>query len=195
MSNCWYALQVKPRFENHVTTQLQAKGFEVFLPTYISRRKWSDRIKCLSLPLFPGYVFCRFDLQARLPVVVTPGVTAVLGTGRVAQPVGESEVYAIQHVTSSGFPAQPFPYLATGEKVRVESGPLEGLVGIIVRTKGADRIVVSISLLMRSVCVELDRGSVVRLRESDYKNINGGDLKTTLLNEFEVLSIPSKHIG
>jgi transcription antitermination factor NusG len=165
MSDHWYALHVKPRFEKYVTTQLDSKGYETFLPTYVSKRKWSDRVKSLSLPLFPSYVFCRFDIHSRLPIVITPGVMAVLGAGKIPAPIDESELSAIRHITEAQVRAEPCPYLAVGEMVRVESGPLEGLVGIVLRTKGSDRLVVSVSLLMRSVSVEIDRSWVKPVRE------------------------------
>jgi len=160
MSECWYALHVKPRFEKYVTGQLSGKGYETFLPSYESKRKWSDRVKTLSLPLFPGYVFCRFNVHSRLPVLVTPGVMAVVGVGKTPAPIEESEVSAIRQVIESGLPAQRWPYLNEGEMVRVETGPLEGLTGIVTRLKGRDHLVVSVSLLMRSVSVEIDRESV-----------------------------------
>ncbi len=165
MSDYWYALHVKPRFEKYVTTQLGSKGYETFLPTYVSKRKWSDRVKSISLPLFPSYVFCRFDIHSRLPIVITPGVMAVLGAGKIPAPIDESELSAIHHITEAQVRAEPCPYLAVGEVVRVESGPLEGLVGIVLRTKGSDRLVVSVSLLMRSVSVEIDRSLVKPVRE------------------------------
>ena len=165
MNEDWYALHVKSRFEKYVTTQLEAKGYEAYLPTYTCRRKWSDRVKTRSLPLFPSYVFCRFDIHARLPVVIIPGVVAVLGAGKNPIPIEPSELSAIRQITGSHLFAQPHPYLAIGETVRVEAGPLQGLVGIILRTKGADRLVVSVSLLMRSVSVEIDRDSVSPVRE------------------------------
>lgn len=160
MSDNWYALQVKPRFEKCVTGQLSVKGYETFLPSYVAKRKWSDRVKSLSLPLFPGYVFCRFDVHARLPILVTPGVMSVVGVGKTPAPIEEAEVMAIRQVIDSGLPAQRWPYLNYGELVRVEAGSLEGLTGIVVRMKGIDRLVVSVSLLMRSVSVEIDRDSV-----------------------------------
>jgi transcription antitermination factor NusG len=163
MSDCWYALHVKPRFEKFVSTQLEQKGYETLLPTYVSKRQWSDRVKMLSLPLFPGYLFCRFDINARFPVVVTPGVMTILGAGRIPAPVHEPEITAIRHVMDSGAYAEPCPYLAVGEWVRVESGPLQGLTGIVLRIKGTEKLVVSVSLLMRSVAVEMDRNSVERL--------------------------------
>jgi len=160
MNECWYALHVKPRFEKYVTGQLSVKGYETLLPSYVSKRKWSDRVKTLSLPLFPGYVFCRFNVNARLPILVTPGVMAVVGVGKAPVAIEEHEISAIQQVIDSGLPTQRWPYLNCGEMVRVETGPLEGLTGIVVRMKGCDRLVVSVSLLMRSVSVEIDRNFV-----------------------------------
>jgi transcription antitermination factor NusG len=166
MTDHWYALHVKPRFERYVTEHLVQKGYETFLPTSFSKRQWSDRIKTLSFPLFPGYTFCRFDASARRPIVVTPGVMMILGAGRLPAPVDETEIAAIRHVIDSGVPAVPCAYLAAGEKVRVESGPLAGLVGIVDRIKGKERLVVSVVLLMRSVAVEIDRNCVRPLVES-----------------------------
>jgi transcription antitermination factor NusG len=171
MSEYWYALHVKPRFEKLVTTQLEEKGYETLLPAYVSRRKWSDRVKTLSFPLFPGYTFCRFNVNARLPIVVTPGVMAVLGVGRNPMPVDESEIEAIRQVMISGAQAEPWPYLAAGTRVRVESGALEGLEGIVLRVKDRERLIVSVSLLMRSVAVEIDRNSLQPVKASRATNI------------------------
>ncbi len=98
MSDCWYALHVKPRFEKFVSVQLEQKGYETLLPVYISRRKWSDRTKSLALPLFPGYIFSRFNVNARLPIVTTPGVMTILGVGRIPAPVHVFQVAAIRPV-------------------------------------------------------------------------------------------------
>src|SRR5262245_25205815 len=155
MSDQWYALHVRPRFEKHVETHLEEKGYEVFYPTYTTTRQWSDRIKSLSLPLFPGYVFCRFNLHSRLPVLVTPGVNQVVGAGKTPITVDESELLSIRRVLESGVAAQPWPYLKVGEPVSIENGPLEGMTGIVTRIKNSYRLVVSVSLLMRSVAVEL----------------------------------------
>ena len=156
MSDSWYALQVRPRFEKHVQTHLEEKGYEVFYPTFTSTRQWSDRVKSLSFPLFPGYVFCRFNVHARLPILITPGVNQVVGVGKTPVTVDEAELQAIRRVMESGVAAQPWPFLKVGETVRIENGPLEGLTGIVTRIKNSFRLVVSVSLLMRSVSVELD---------------------------------------
>ena len=167
--NQWYALHTRPRFESHVQMHLEEKGYEVFLPTYVSTRQWSDRVKSFSMPLFPSYLFCRFDINARLPILVTPGVHSVVGIGRAPVPVGEVEIAAIRHVLHSGIPTQPWPYLQIGEEVSVERGPLEGLNGIVIREKGADRLIISVALLMRSVSVEIDRGWVKPLTTQRFQ--------------------------
>lgn len=157
MNDNWYALNVRPRFEKYVRTHLEEKGYEVFLPTYTATRRWSDRVKSVTLPLFPSYIFCRFDINTRLPILITPGVNFVVGSGKSPVAVDEAELSAIRHVLESGVATQPWPYLQIGDTARIEAGPLEGLTGIVMRMKGSCRLVVSVSLLMRSVSVELDR--------------------------------------
>ena len=157
MNDSWYALHVKSRFEKSVERHLQEKGYEVFLPSYVSTRRWSDRVKSLSLPLFPSYLFCRFDINSRLPILVTPGVNSIVGSGKTPVAVDETEITAVRHILDSGIPTQPWPYLRAGQEVRVEEGPLAGLTGIVIRDKGADRLIVSVTLLMRSVSAEIGR--------------------------------------
>lgn len=181
MSDQWYALHVRPRFEKYVETHLEDKGYEVFCPTYTATRKWSDRVKSLSLPLFPGYVFCRFDVHARLPILVTPGVNQVVGAGKTPVTVDEVELSAIRRVLESGVATQPWPYLKVGETVNIENGPLEGLTGIVTRIKNSYRLVVSVSLLMRSVAVELDSHWIKPVPAKNTLN-NAAREQTVLMN-------------
>jgi transcription antitermination factor NusG len=157
MAEPWYAIHVRPRFENCVQMHLEAKGYEVFLPTFVSTRRWSDRVKTVSLPLFPSYLFCRFDACSRLPILVTPGVLSIVGVGRAPAPEDQEEIWSIRQVLGSGQTTLPWPYLKIGEIVRIETGPLEGLTGCVVREKSCDRLIVSVTLLMRSVSVDIDR--------------------------------------
>ena len=136
--------------------QLAHKGYEILLPLYECRRRWSDRIKELELPLFPGYVFCRFNPLVRLPILMTPGVIQVVGIGRSPVPVDDAEIAAIQTAVQSGLPRQPWPFLQIGQRVRVERGPLCGLEGILLNIKGRDRLILSVTLLQRSVAVEVE---------------------------------------
>jgi transcription antitermination factor NusG len=157
MSVLWYALSVRPRFEKVVQTHLEKRGYEAFLPTYVSRNRWSDRVKSVTVPLFPGYTFCRFDVNRRLSILTTPGVQFVVGVKRTPLPVDEREIQTLQRSLSSGQPVQPWPYIDIGQTVQIERGPLTGLSGIVVRVKNVDRLIVSVSLLMRSVAVEIDQ--------------------------------------
>ena len=162
----WFALQVRSRRENLVAAHLGGQGYECFLPLYKSVRRWSDRVKELEQPLFPGYLFCRFDFQNRGPLLMTPGVIQVVGVGRTPMPVEESEVEAVRQAVLSGLTNQPWPYLEVGEKVRVNYGSLRGLEGILVNFKGSQRVVLSVTLLQRSVAVEIDLEWVTPVRET-----------------------------
>jgi transcription antitermination factor NusG len=139
---------------------LSGKGYQTLLPTYQTKRRWNGRVKQMNAPLFPGYVFCQFDALKRLPILVTPGVISVVGRGRVPFPVNDREIAAIQTIVTSGFQAEPWPYLEVGQKIRIEGDSLSGLEGILIQFKGNNRIVVSVSLLRRSVALEIDRDCV-----------------------------------
>jgi transcription elongation factor/antiterminator RfaH len=152
----WFALQVRSRKEGFVAIQLEGQGYKCFLPTYKSLRKWSDRVKELQQPLFPGYLFCQFDFQKRRPLVATPGVMQIVGIGNTPTPIADTEIEALQMAVSSGLPSQPWPYLEIGEKVRVNYGNLTGLEGILINFKGNHRVVLSVTMLQRSVAMEVD---------------------------------------
>jgi transcription antitermination factor NusG len=156
----WFALQVRTRWESSTALLLSGKGYQTLLPTFKAKKRWNGNLREVNAPLFPGYVFCQFEVQKRLPILVTPGVLAVVSRGRVPLPVDEGEISAIQNVVSSGFRAEPWPYLEVGQKIRIESDVLSGLEGILINFKGKHRIVVSVSLLRRSVALEIDRSCV-----------------------------------
>jgi transcription antitermination factor NusG len=152
----WYAIQIRSRHEKVVASTLHGKGYEVFLPLCSSRRRWSDRDKELNFPLFPGYLFCRFDIQTRLPILMTPGVLNVVGVGKTFLPIEETEIAAVQSIVVSRLGVQPWPYLRAGQTVRIEQGPLTGLTGILIASSKPYRFVVSVTLLQRSISVEID---------------------------------------
>ena len=162
-SDSWFALVTRPRHEKSAAVSLRAKGLEEFLPLHRARRRWTDRVQAIDLPLFPGYLFCRFGMEEYVRVVQTPGVRAVVGFGGKPVPVAASEIDALQAVLGSGCGVQPWPYLTAGDRVRLEDGPLAGIEGILLREKTQCRVVVSVELLHRSVAVEIARESVVAL--------------------------------
>jgi transcription antitermination factor NusG len=176
----WYALQVRARYERSVTSFLVEMGYETFLPLSEITRQWSDRKKKVDSPLFPGYIFCRFSLQDRLPVLKTPGIIQIVGYSRIPVPVDEKEVVAIQSVVASGLPKQPYPFLHAGDKVIVQTGPLAGLEGFLVESRGKNRLIVSINLLQRSLAVEINSDLVVlHPQEANYAQSNHSRLLET----------------
>ena len=154
----WYAIRVQAKFASVASAALRGKGYEEFLPLYRSHRRWSDRVKQLDLPLFPGYLFCRLDVRGRLlPVLTSPGVISIVGAGKTPIPVAEEEISGIKAILRSGLAAQPWPFLDVGARVYIERGPLAGIEGIITNIDKNWRLVVSVSLLQRSVAVKIER--------------------------------------
>jgi transcription antitermination factor NusG len=158
----WYAVHVRSNYERLVHGVLEGKGYELFLPMYSERRRWSDRVKQVDVPLFPGYVFCRLDSQDRLPVLQAPGVVQIVGNGKLPVPIAEEEIEAVKIVLKSNLPYLPWPSLAPGHRVVVDRGPLMGVQGVLLQIRQSHRLVVSVSMLQRAVAVELD-ASWVRL--------------------------------
>ena len=156
----WYALRVRSNHEKAVQAGLRAIGLGEFLPACVVKSRWTDRVKQIERPLFPGYVFGRFDPVKRLPVLMLPGVVHVVGNSSGPIPVDEAELDAVRRFVESGLSVTPWPYLREGEMVTVQYGPLAGLQGIVLRVKDSCRLVASLTLLQRSVAVELDRDSV-----------------------------------
>jgi transcription antitermination factor NusG len=156
----WFAVNVKPRHEKAVADSLRRQELEAFLPLYQEQHAWSDRTKRVEVPLFAGYLFCRFSFADRLAVWNTRGVIRVLGAGNIFAPVGEDQIAELRAVVASGLPARPCPYLAPGEMVRVDRGPLAGVQGMVLRNKGVTSVVVSVEILQRSVVVEVESDAV-----------------------------------
>jgi transcription antitermination factor NusG len=153
----WFALQVRSRYEHIVATHLDGRGYERFLPLYKSRRRWSDRFKEIEQPLFQGYVFCRLDPFNRLPVLTTPGVTSIVGAGKIPIPIDDAEITSIQVAVRSGLRIEPWQFLQIGQRVRMNYGPLCGLEGILVDVRGRHHLMLSVTLLQRSIAVQVDR--------------------------------------
>lgn len=153
----WYALLVRCHAEKNVSNMLAALGIEQYLPLYHKVTTWSDRVKRVELPLFPGYVFCRVDIPRRRPVVTVPGVLSIVGFGSTFVPIPEEQISAVREIVRSGLRSGPWPFLQEGQRIRVTAGALEGLEGILVKSKDEYRVVVSVSLLQRSVAVEIER--------------------------------------
>jgi len=152
----WFALRVRSNFEQVTSTILRQKGFQEFVPSYRTKRRWSDRVKEIEKPFFPGYVFCRFNADNSLPVVQTPGVVHIVGNGRTPSPVDDAEMESLQTLVNSEVLVAPYSFLKAGQRVLIRYGPLAGVEGVLESFRSGYRIVVSITLLQRSVAAELE---------------------------------------
>jgi transcriptional antiterminator NusG len=151
----WFALVTRPRHEKAVALALNGKGLETFLPLVQRHHQYARRSRHFDVPLFPGYLFCRFHISHRLPVITTPGVVQIVGAGASPIPINDVEIASLQIATRERIPAHPHPFLREGERVAITEGPLAGMEGIVVTEKDPLRIVVSIDLLQRSVLLEI----------------------------------------
>ncbi len=153
----WYGLRTKSKHESVTARALEGQGYQSYLPTHRRRRQWSDRVVESEQPLFPGYVFCRFDAKQRLPIITTPGVVSVVGFGNGPTAIADSEIEAVRTLVRSGAAVQACDFLPEGHRVRINQGALEGLQGILLRNKNEWRVVISVTMLQRSIAIEIDR--------------------------------------
>jgi transcription antitermination factor NusG len=164
----WYAIQVRPRFEFLIGTILQNKGYEQFVPRYKSRRQWSDRNVQVELPLLPGYVFCRFNPEFRLPIIKTKGVVRVVGIGKRPLPIDAREIKALFQVVQSRYKVEPHMFVTVGARIRIENGALAGLEGIVKGYKNR-HLIFSVGIVQKSILIELgadESTAVLSLQES-----------------------------
>ena len=156
----WYALYTCPRHEKRVAEQIEQRSISCFLPVYRSVRRWKDRRKELELALFPGYVFVRMALENKLRVLELPGAVRLVSFNGKPAAIPADEIETLRDRLSGASSIEPHPYLRTGRRVRVRSGAMAGLEGIVVRRKDRCRVVFSIDLIMRSVAVEVDQADL-----------------------------------
>lgn len=148
----WFALVVRTCSEELVSRKLGNRGYEVVLPSHTELRQLCDRVKRVRKPLFPGYLFCRFDVTKRLPILMTTGVIAIVGHGSGPIPVADSEIDSIAILGDSSCQIEKVPYITVGEQVEIIEGPLSGLRGII-SAKRRSKVIVSVGAISQSVAV------------------------------------------
>lgn len=169
LSGAWHALQVRLRSERSVATLLHDRGYSCFLPNYVALADPQAHGMDRRLPMFPGYLFCHYLANVQAPIITTPGVIRIVGSGRIPVPVSETELESIRAVVASEAVPRPCPFMETGDKVVIVKGPLRGVVGVLQRVKSDLRLVVSVSLMRRSVSVELPSDDITRWwREDDF---------------------------
>lgn len=160
----WHAIYTRHQHEKSVALHLEQMGIQVFLPLYRETRRWSDRRKQVVLPLFPSYVFFSGGLERKLQILNTPGVCSLVASGGKIAVIPALELHAIQRATNNSRSVEPHPFVQSGDRIRVHSGPLAGMQGIVARVKDSMRIVLSVQTLCRCVAVEVDEAIVEHVR-------------------------------
>ena len=186
-SEAWHALHTRHQHEKVVAEILANKGFEIYLPLYAVIHRWKDRNKQVSLPLFPCYVFLRGGLDRRIQVITTAGVHGIVTTAGRPGIIPEPEIDVIRRVIENQMNVEPSPFLNCGDRVRVHSGPLAGVEGILINKQNQPRLVLSVEILGRSVSVEVAISMVDRLSGSRTALIH-----PSLYSEFS--RMPREHL-
>jgi transcriptional antiterminator NusG len=156
----WYAVWTRSRHEQVVRTQLDEKHVPAFLPTMRRWSRWKDRKKQIDVPLFPGYVFARFEAGERLSVLKCSGVVSIVSFDGEPAPVPDHEIEGIRTLVESTLPYDPCPTIKTGTLVEVSHGPLKGVVGRLTRKGSQSRLVLSVYLIGQAVSVQVDAADV-----------------------------------
>ena len=160
----WYATYTRSRHEKRIAEQLAGKRVEHFLPVYETVRQWKNGKARVEFPLFPGYIFVRIPLKERLQVLEVPGVVRLVSFNGMPAPLPQVDIEIMRDALRKGIEAEPHPYLKVGTRVRIKTGPLQGLEGILLRKKGKPRVVVSVDLIMRSIALEIESNEVEAVR-------------------------------
>jgi transcriptional antiterminator NusG len=154
----WFAIQTRSRHEKKVADELAGRGVEVFLPTITRTRKWSDRTKKIEFPLFAGYAFVHIapEPKSRLAVLSAHGVVRFIGPSVSGTPIPNSEIESLRTALVNEIALRPLPFIKVGQRVRIRSGALAGMEGILTGTRGNHQLVVSISTIQRSVSLAIE---------------------------------------
>jgi transcriptional antiterminator NusG len=156
----WYAVWTRSRHEQVVRTQLDEKHVTAFLPTMTRWSRWKDRKKQIDVPLFPGYVFARFEPGERLAVLKCSGVVSIVSFNGEPAPVPDHEIEGIRTLVASTLPYDPCPTIKTGTLVEVSHGPLKGVIGRLTRKGTQSRLILSVDLIGQAVSVQVDAADV-----------------------------------
>jgi transcription antitermination factor NusG len=162
----WYVAYTSANHEKRVAQQLLQRTVENFLPLYDTVRRWKDRRVQLRMPLFPGYVFVRLALHDRLRVLEVPGVVRLVGFNGLPVALPDEEMEILRAGLSQHLRAEPHPFLTLGRRVRIKSGSLQGLEGILLRRKSNLRVVISVGLIHRSIAVDVDSIDLEEIRQA-----------------------------
>jgi transcription antitermination factor NusG len=156
----WYAVYTRHSHEKTVRDAFASRNIECYLPTYSVKRRRINRCTVeLSLPVFPTYIFTRIAWGEHVRLLEVPSVISIVGFGLQRPTIPETEIEALRSALKFEH-TKPHPYLNSGERVRIRSGPLEGLTGIVLRMGNNLRVVLSVQLIMQSVVIDVEQSDL-----------------------------------
>jgi transcription antitermination factor NusG len=173
----WYALYTRHQHEKMVDQILTNKGFNTFLPLYATVHNWKDRAKALTLPLFPCYVFLKGGIERRLAILTTPGIYGLVSSAGQPDAIPDNEIEAIRRAVESGTRVEAHPFLKCGNWVRVKSGPLAGIEGILVRKRNMARLVLSVAILGTAAAIEVGAFQVEAINAPQARDSSSGSAR------------------
>jgi transcription antitermination factor NusG len=162
----WYAVHTRSRHEFQVFERLTMKGIEAFLPTVERLRKWKDRKKLVTFPLFPGYLFVHIPKRAHdiLSVLKIKGVVRLLcSVPGEPEPIPDQQIISLKKLIENKENLDPYPYLKEGNRVRIKRGPLMGVEGILVEKLGKHMLVLSVDVLRQGVALKINASDVEKI--------------------------------
>jgi transcription antitermination factor NusG len=154
----WYALHTRAKHEKKVAAQLAEHDITAFLPMFAERHQWSDRQKVVQLPMFSCYVFVQVASwrELYLRVLQTQGVLQWVRSNGEPAVVPDGEIENIKTALEEGLSASPCEYPQIGQRVRLRSGCLQGVEGVLVERKGERKLVIAIQLIQQAVAVSVE---------------------------------------
>ncbi len=162
----WFAIYVKSRHEFQAFERLNLKGIEAFLPTVERLRKWKDRKKMVTFPLFPGYLFVHIPKSVNdiLSVLKVNGVVRFIGKEQNnPDSIPDEQIMSLKRLVESKETLDPYPYLKEGQTVRIRRGALSGVEGILIEKLGQHMLVLSVDILRQGVAVRVDASDVDKI--------------------------------
>lgn len=167
----WFAVFTSPRHEKRVEEHCRIREIESFLPLLQKQRQWKDGSKgTVQIPLFPSYIFVRMGLGGRGPVLSLPGVRSIVGGGRESFTVADSYVHFLREGLRQG-KIEPHAYLDSGARVRIRSGVMAGMEGILIRKKRDFRVVLTLEMIMKSIKVEVELDNIEPISGASCANL------------------------
>jgi transcription antitermination factor NusG len=169
----WVAAYTMSRHEKRIASHCERIGIEQFLPLYTSQRSWKNRTTVdLQMPLFPNYIFVRLSPQDHGPLLRLPGLLSIVGNavGPVVIPDGDMEFLRRLIACKT---IEPHPFMTKGDKVRVMTGPLAGLIGVVLRKGNGLRFVVTLDVIGKSLSLQID-GSALEVVASSHNSLSAG---------------------